>query len=117
MEFMERAGIKEDFTLGYADSAGFRVGTCRPYHFINPRTKRITNIIEHPMQVMEGSLNEAQYMNLAFDEANNLCEKLLNVTYDFNGEVNILFHNSSFAPEFYNKKLYENIINYIIQAK
>ena len=41
IEQMQDAGIKEDLTLGYADSVGFRVGTCRPYRFINPKTKRI----------------------------------------------------------------------------
>jgi hypothetical protein len=32
--FMEHADITDDFTLSYADSVGFRVGTCRPYRLL-----------------------------------------------------------------------------------
>ena len=33
---MIRAGITDDFTMGYADIAGFRLGTCRSVRWINP---------------------------------------------------------------------------------
>ena len=52
IEQMQNAGITEDFTLGYADCAGFRVGTCKPYKFINPNTKQLSGVIIHPKSFM-----------------------------------------------------------------
>ena len=112
IEHMELAGITEDFTLGYADSAGFRVGTCRPYYFINPKTKSMTNIIIHPMEIMECSLDRISYMGLSYDEALELCKKICYKVYKHNGELNILWHNDSFLKKFY-RDLYKSLLNYI----
>ena len=40
MVWLEKAGITDDFTIGYPDVAGFRLGTSRPVHWINPENKR-----------------------------------------------------------------------------
>ena len=40
MVWLEKAGITDDFTMGYPDVAGFRLGTSRPVHWINPENKR-----------------------------------------------------------------------------
>lgn len=110
---MEKIGITEDFTLEYADSAGFRVGTCRPYHFINPKTKRVSNVIEHPMQIMECSLDRPQYMNLDYERALKICLKLIDATYDFAGELVLLFHNPIFSDANYYGRLYLALLDYI----
>lgn len=108
---MERAGIKEDFTLGYADTVGFRVGTCKPYRFMNPANGRLSNVIIHPMEVMECTLDRSSYMNLSFEEAVKTCEILVEQVYKHNGELNILFHNSSFIPgEFDYEDLYKKLL-------
>lgn len=113
--FMEAAGITEDFTLGYADSVGFRVGTCRPYRFINPRTKQISNVIEHPMQIMECSLDANVYMNLDYEKARDICFKIIKTVYKHNGELNLLFHNNQLADDdyfnpTYSLKLYKELL-------
>ncbi len=107
---MQDAGIKHDFTLGYADSAGFRVGTCRPYKFINPRTMELTDVMIHPMEVMECSLAEKQYMGLSEEEAVEVCRNLIKHVHYFNGEFVVLFHNSSFVPESYHESLYIKLL-------
>ncbi len=113
IEQMEQAGITEDFTLEYADSVGFRVGTCRPYYFINPRTKRVTNVLVHPMQIMDCSLDRVSYMGLGYEDAFNLCKKLINTTYEFNGELVLLFHNPIWSEENYYGHLYEQLLEYL----
>ena len=110
---METAGITEDFTLEYADSVGFRVGTCRPYYFINPRTKAVTKILEHPMAIMECSLDRPNYMGLSYSEAKNVCKKLIDETYEFNGELVLLFHNPIWSATNYYGQLYEELLRYI----
>ena len=111
--YMEQAGITDDFSLSYADSAGFRAGTCRPYQFINPKTKELSNVIIHPLEVMECSLSHKEYMNLEYEEAFNICKNIISQVYYNNGELNLLWHNTEFLNLNYQEKLYKSIINYI----
>ncbi len=111
---MVKGGITEDFTLEYADSVGFRVGTCRPYYFINPRTQQVSTILEHPMVIMECSLDQLKYMGLEYEEALAICLKLIDTTKEFNGELVLLFHNPIWAEDNYYGRLYERIIEYLL---
>ena len=114
---MEEAGITDDFTLSFADSAGFRVGTCRPYKFINPKTKNMSSIIIHPLQIMECTLDRSTYMGLCYQDAFSVCTKLIDETYKHHGELNILWHNTSFADGSYQERLYSAVLDYIAQLQ
>jgi hypothetical protein len=111
--YMEQAGITDDFTLSYADVVGFRVGTSRPYRFINPRTKELTNVIIHPLEIMDGTLHGDTYMNLDYENALRICEKLIDKVYKYNGELVLLWHNTEFLGKNYQKKLYQDLLEYI----
>lgn len=118
MDWLEKAGITDDFTMGYADIAGFRLGTCRPIHWINPVNKRISSLLLHPLTVMECSLNEPQYMNLDYNEAFDYCKQLAKQVAQVNGDLILLWHNDSIpininSPVSVNwqRKLYSSIIN------
>lgn len=113
IEQMEGAGITEDFSLEYADSVGFRVGTSRPYYFINPRSQKVTNILAHPMQIMECSLDRPNYMGVDYENAIRLCKQLIDTIYDFNGELVLLFHNPIWSDENYYGQLYEELLTYL----
>jgi len=115
IEFMEQAGIADDFTLTYADNAGFRVGTCRPYRFINPKTKELTNVIIHPLEIMECSLSLNKYMNLDYEDALNVCKEIINQVYKHNGELVLLWHNTEFLGLNYHEKLFISILDHIIE--
>lgn len=107
MDWLERVGITDDFTMGYADIAGFRLGTCRPIHWINPVNKRISSLLLHPLTIMECSLNEPQYMNLDFNEALAYCQLLAEQVAQVNGELVLLWHNDSVIK----KRVPEALIN------
>jgi hypothetical protein len=92
---LERAGITDDFTMGYPDVAGFRLGTSRPVHWINPANKHVSSLILHPLTVMDVALSETKYMNLSYKEAFNYCLCLINRTEQANGEVVMLWHNDT----------------------
>jgi hypothetical protein len=111
--YMEQAGITDDFTLSYADSAGFRVGTCRPYKFINPRTKELTNIMIHPLEIMECALSLKKYMNLDYQKALSTCKEIIDQVYEHNGELVLLWHNTEFIGLNYQEKLYNAVLEYI----
>ncbi len=110
---MQKAGIKEDFTLGYQDCIGFRVGTCHPYYFINPKDKSISSVIIHPMEIMECSLCEKIFMDLPLDVACNNCKTIIDKVYENNGELVLLFHNSRFFEEIDYKSLYKEVLHYL----
>jgi hypothetical protein len=111
--YMEQAEITDDFTLSYADSAGFRVGTCHPYKFINPRTKELTNVIIHPLEIMECTLNLKNYMNLDYENAFTVCKQIIDQVYKHNGELVLLWHNTEFTGMNYQEKLYISVLEYI----
>jgi len=115
MQALIEAGITDDFTMGYADVAGFRLGTCRPVKWINPQTRKITSLVLHPLTVMDKSLSDKRYMYLNAHEANEYCLQLINVVESWNGELVLLWHNTSVekTPQLYHRKLYENIIEHL----
>ena len=117
IEQMMQGGISEDFSLDYCDSVGFRVGTCRPYYFINPRTQQVSKILEHPMAIMECSLDRLNYMGLVYEDAFRICKQLINTTQEFNGELVLLFHNPIWSEENYYGKLYDGILEYLNELK
>ena len=113
-----KAGITDDFTMGYADVSGFRLGTCRPVKWINPMTRQLTSLTLHPLSVMDCTLSESQYMGLPLNEAFRYCLQLLKQTKQYGGEIVWLWHNTSFAEtekNSYHKTLYVRLLNALIQ--
>ena len=108
-----KAGITDDFTMGYTDVSGFRLGTCRPVKWINPMTRQLTSLTLHPLSVMDCTLSESQYMGLSPDEAYQYCAGLVREIRQYRGEIVWLWHNTSFAgtESDYHKKLYVRLLN------
>lgn len=108
-----KAGITDDFTMGYADVSGFRLGTCRSVKWINPMTRQLTSLTLHPLSVMDCTLSESQYMGLSPDEAYQYCAGLVREIRQYRGEIVWLWHNTSFAgtESDYHKKLYVRLLN------
>lgn len=112
MEFLVIAGITEDYTMGYADVAGFRLGTSLPVRYINPVTRRLSDLRLHPLTIMDSTLNEVKYMNLMYDRAEEYCMRLINNIRNVNGELTLLWHNTSVIERSgYLRQLYGKLIN------
>jgi len=117
MEELIDIGITDDFTMGYADIAGFRLGTSRSVKWINPYNSKLTSLTLHPMTVMEGTLFENQYMGLSWDEANEYAQKLIMQVKSNNGELILLWHNTAIAREEACKALYVKLLQYLYMLK
>lgn len=106
------AGITDDFTMGFADIAGFRLGTSRAVRWINPENLEVTNLTLHPLTAMDCTFSNQEYMNLSETEAEEKIVGLLNQIKKHNGEVVLLWHNTVFSEldGGYHKSLYTNII-------
>ena len=98
LDLWQEAGITDDYTLGFAERCGFRCGTCHPYPLYDVRNDRVTNITEHPLIVMDGTLFD--YMKLPVNEAKALALKLKQRCLDVEGDFVILWHNHTTTREF-----------------
>ena len=110
MEALIDARIIDDYTMGYADIAGFRLGTCHAVRFINPATRKLTSLTLHPLTIMDCTLSEPHYMNLTYKEALSYSQTLINETKQHNGDLCLLWHNTRFTNNDYHSQLYSQII-------
>lgn len=93
-------GIKNDYSLGFAERPGFRCGTCHPYLLYNLMKDCASDILEHPLILMDGSLFD--YMKLTETEAFNLAAKLLERTCKVEGDFVVLWHNHTTSRNYKN---------------
>ena len=105
LDLWRQVGITDDYTLGFAERCGFRCGTCHPYPLYDVRNDCVTNIIEHPLIVMDGTLFD--YMKLPVEKAKKLAMKLKKRCFDVEGDFVILWHNHATTREF--KPYYEGV--------
>ena len=105
-------GIKCDFTLGYADQAGFRASTCKPFNFFDLSSNRETALRLYPFAYMEETLQT--YMQLNANEGLSLIKQLIDSVISVNGVFISLWHNENFEKKGWNawKKTYEQSIDY-----
>ncbi len=115
MQQLASAGITDDYTMGFADRAGFRLCTARPVRWINPKTLQLTSLTLHPLTIMDCTLSNQNYMNLSEEEAFYLCQQLIDKTSQCNGELTLLWHNSNLTEDTYHKSLYHQLLDYIAE--
>ena len=107
---IERAGLKFDTSLGYAEDFGFRNSYGLPFMPYNISEKRVYDLIEVPMNVMDGNFF---YQGKTVAQA----EKLLIDWLDGNRENTIItfnFHNNFFDDISYAgyEQLYITLLRY-----
>lgn len=90
-----KSGITDDYTMGFARLAGFRAGTCTPFHFFDLKHNRQTELLIHPFQVMDVTLKN--YLDLQPQQAWQLIEKLMLEIKQVNGTFVSLWHNESLS--------------------
>jgi hypothetical protein len=114
-DYLEAQGFTDDFTLGYADMAGFRLGTSYPVCCINPHTRRLTSLRLHPLTVMDCTLEEKKYMGLSYQEASAYCLRLIDEVRKVGGELSLLWHNTSLreGTDSYLRELYTLLLNHL----
>ena len=110
MQRLADAGYTDDFTMGFADQAGFRLQTTRAVRWINPKTMQLTPLTLHPLNIMDNTLSDAKYMNLSEDEAYFLCERIIDKVKMHRGDLCLLWHNSIFPANTYHRALYPKLL-------
>jgi hypothetical protein len=87
------AGIKEDYTMGYAQQVGFRAGLCTPFTFFDLLQDKSLELTIHPFAYMDGTLNE--YLKQTPEEAKETISFLKENVKEVNGEFIGIWHNST----------------------
>jgi hypothetical protein len=88
-------GIREDYSMGYADDIGFRAGLANPFPWYDLERETSTSLIVYPFQVMDVTLKN--YLQWTPAEAWGPVRNLLEETYKAGGVFCTLWHNSSFG--------------------
>lgn len=95
-EIHESLGIKEDYTLGFAEQYGFRNSIASPFHLYDFNKKRAFTVLQYPLYFMDGTL--IKYLKKNDWEAKQVVivevKKLLR---NFNCSFSVLFHNTAFT--------------------
>lgn len=102
-------GINHDYSMGFADHVGFRLGTSHTVRRIKPLSQEITADILHPLLLMDVTLSEPQYMNLSYAQAKDLCQQLFENVALHHGEAVVLWHNTSIGHS-YHTSLYKDVV-------
>ncbi len=109
-------GIKQDFTMGYADEIGFRASIAIPFYWYDLSKEVKTKLLIHPFQVMDVTLK--QYLALSPEVGLEKISNLIDRIEEVGGTYCTLWHNSSFSHlEGWQgwKKMYENMLAYAYQ--
>lgn len=90
---LETLGIKEDYTMGYAQEVGFRAGLCTPFYLFDLLLDKVIDVKIHSFAYMDGTLNE--YMKISPDEAKETIKFLKEQVQNVQGQFIGIWHNSS----------------------
>lgn len=97
-QLWEAQGFAYDSTLGYADQAGFRCGTCLPFPMFDIYRRKKLQLTEAPLIAMECSIIEYEGLGYSPSALNKFLH-LKSVTKKYGGVFTFLWHNSHFETE------------------
>jgi hypothetical protein len=108
-----RYEITHDYSMGYASEPGFRAGIADPFRFFNLSENEETDLVIHPVTVMDVSLKDYKGLNPE-QSLERICS-LVDTVRSVNGEFISLWHNESFSEmERWHgwRRVYEEMVKY-----
>lgn len=90
-----KAGITDDYTIGYGEMPGFRAGTCTSYPFYNLVTETETTLILHPAACMDVTFTDDLKLEPA--ASLQLIKKLIDAIKAVNGNFIFIWHNNTLS--------------------
>lgn len=89
------AGIQEDYSMGFAETPGFRAGTSFPFYFFDLEQNVTTTLKVFPITFMEGSF--AEDMRMEPEAAYPVMLQLLEAVKKVNGLFCCIWHNHTLS--------------------
>ena len=96
LPMLEQAGFTYDTTMAFAEHEGFRCGCSFPFRPYSLTEERPLDLIELPLAVMDGTLQEPHYRGLKAAEAEHAAAAVLARALRSGGAVSLLWHNNRF---------------------
>ena len=110
---LRRLGISDDYSMGFADTLGFRAGISVPYPFYDLERDHEIELRIHPFSVMDTSLQK--YMRLNPEEGLERYKRLIDSIRAVGGTYCCIVHNQNLT-DLYGwagwREVYEQMINY-----
>ena len=88
-------GIKDDYSMGFADKAGFRAGTSSPFYFYDISDEKKTELKIWPFAFMDRTLSK--YMKMDSIKAHDKISELIDSVHKHGGVFISLWHNDSLS--------------------
>lgn len=88
-------GIRDDYSMGYADQVGYRAGIASPFPWYDLPKEQRTDLMIHPFAAMDVTLNF--YLKLSPEQALERVQHMIQELRTYGGTFTLLWHNSSFA--------------------
>lgn len=90
---LTKHNIQIDYSMGYAETTGYRMGTARQTPWFNLKTNEITSLQLQPFCYMDGTLNE--YMKLSPNQAIEEVKRLKALVKVYGGTFSFIWHNET----------------------
>jgi hypothetical protein len=105
---LNELGFEYDTTFGFAESIGFRNGTCYPFQPYDLSNDRFLDLIEIPLMIMDTSIYN--YMKINPVHIYNLLTEFIDRVAAYNGVVTLLWHNTdAYDPSY---EMFQKILAY-----
>lgn len=94
---LSKAGITEDYSMGFADMPGFRAGTCTPFYFYDLRKEKATGLKVFSITCMDA--NFLYYSKLKPVESLDVILDLIREVKKVDGLFISVWHNNTLSDE------------------
>lgn len=95
-DILIKAGVKSDYSIGYFDTPGFRLGTCNSFELFDPNKLERTGLIVRPLIFMDGSVINKYYSSKGNEFIIDILKELKEKVQYYKGDFISIWHNSIF---------------------
>ncbi|HEX8546932.1 MAG TPA: polysaccharide deacetylase family protein [Cytophagaceae bacterium] len=92
-QLLTKAGIEEDYSMGYPTKIGFRASTCTSFNFFDLQKNEETNLKVHPFIIMDSTLKK--YLHVRSKDVITYLLPLVESIKKTGGTFMFIFHNES----------------------
>lgn len=114
---LDRLGVRHDYSMGYAHTAGFRNGSCSTTPFFDITHNQELDVQVHPFVAMDTTFHT--HMGLSPQEAMSQYHKLIDGIREVEGTFTCIFHNQNLSDEqdwMGWREVYEDVLAYAAAA-
>lgn len=90
---LKEAGFRRDFSMGFSDAPGFRMGTAHPVPFFDLLRNESTDYLLIPFVYMDGTFND--YMHTSIEGSKEIIAALWKEVQAFGGVFCFIWHNET----------------------